>query len=521
MLQVDLILYNAQIIAMNDKDIDINWVAVNDGRIIDLGIEEGYLKYKDMAKEFVNLKGKTLLPGFYDSHVHLVQTGLNIMGLNLSNVESINELLEVVGEEAKKKDRGEIIRGIGLDPLKIKEGRFPTRHELDICAPNNPVWINSIEYHTSIVNSMALHMINIPFNVDGIIRNERNIPNGKLTGKASALVRNQIYKNMNNNIRLEGVNIALNHAVEQGVTSLNALEGGATFHDKDAQFMMKNSHIFPIDITLFYQTIDVDRIIKNDLKRIGGCIFLDGSFGSRTAAISSGYADKGDTRGDLYFTQEELNEFVLEAHRNNIQVTVHAIGTRAIDQILTAYEYCQKIYPRKNHRHRIEHFEMPTEEHIERAARLNIVLSMQPAYEYYWGDKGGMYDTRLGELRQKTNPLRRILDKGLIVAGGSDSDVTPINPILGIHTAVNHPIEEHAITVYEALKMFTINGAKAVFEEEYKGSIEIGKYGDFVILNENPFKVKKDRLKDIQIAATIKEGNLLFIKQGCDINWRN
>lgn len=521
MSRIDLVLYNAQIITMNDKNLDINWVTVNDGRIIDLGTGEGYLKYKDKAKEFVDLKRKTLLPGFYDSHVHLVQTGLNIMGLNLSNVRSIAEVLEIVGEEVKKKNKGEIIRGIGLDSLNIKERRFPTRHELDICAPNNPVWINSIEYHTSIVNSMALHMLNIPFNVEGIARNERNIPNGKLTGKASALVRNKIYKNMNNSIRLEGVNIALNHAVEHGVTSLNALEGGITFHDKDAQFMMKNSQIFPIDIILFYQTIDVERILRNNLKRVGGCIFLDGSFNSRTAAISSSYADKKNTKGSLYFTQEELNEFVLEAHKNNLQVTVHAIGTRAIEQILNSYEYCQKIYPRKNHRHRIEHFEIPTDEHIERASKLNIILSMQPASEYYWGNERGMYETRLGDMRKKTNPLKKILDKGLIVAGGSDSDVTPINPILGIHAAVNHPIKEHAITVYEALKMFTINGAKAVFEEEYKGSIEIGKYGDFVILNENPFKVKKDRLKDIQIAATIKEGNLLFIKQGCDINWRN
>ncbi|WP_207645784.1 amidohydrolase [Geosporobacter ferrireducens] len=508
---IDLILYNGKILTMDGKNTIANWVAIGGGRIIALGQGLPNNNFIKVAKEGINLKGKIVLPGFYDSHVHLVQTGLNALDLDLSSVSSLDQLFNLIRRKVQNTPASEFIRGIGFDESKIKEGRLPIRHELDYCAPNHPLWINRIEYHTSIVNSLALHKLNLPYNLEGICRDERGVPNGVLMGKANAWVRNSIFQKTLDNTRKKGAMKVLENAVRKGITSLNAMEGGFTFHDMDAAFILKNQNIFPIDITLFYQTVDIEKVLQNNLKRIGGCIFVDGSFGSRTAALSRAYTDKNDTLGELYFEQDDLNDFVLSAHKNNLQITLHAIGTRAIDQVLNAYENAQRLHPRGDSRHRIEHFELPSDEHIERARQLGLILSMQPAYELYWGYEGGMYEIRLGEERGKnTNPLKKIVEKGICIAGGSDSDVTPMNPLLGVHAAVNHPKKEFSLDRIDALKMFTINGARAVFEERQKGSIEIGKYGDLVIIEDNPLEIEAQRIKDIQVKATVKEGKILF-----------
>ncbi|HYE82929.1 MAG TPA: amidohydrolase [Clostridia bacterium] len=511
-MKVDLLLYNGTILTIDGNNTVVNWLAAKDGRIIDLGCGSGYEQYLRTTGEAVDLIGKTVLPGFYDSHVNLVQTGLNILSLNLSEIRCMDELFSIIRHKASQLPEGEMIRGIGFDELKLIEKRLPNRYELDRCAPNNPVWISRVDYHTSIVNSLALHMLNLPFNLDGIVRDGRSLPNGQLTGRASALVRSHMLGRISEAEIARGVHKALNIAIENGITSINAVEGGFTFHDKHAEFMLENKNSFPIDITLFYQTVNVEKILEKGLKRIGGTIFLDGSFGSRTAALAEPYSDDSSNSGTLYFSQEELNSFVLEAHRSGLQIAVHAIGSRAIEQALTAYEHAQAIYPRKDPRHRIEHFEMPADEHIQRAKALGLVASVQPTYEYLWGGARKMYETRLGEARRKrTNPFSKYIKAGLIVAGGSDSDLTPMNPLLGIYSAVNHPTVEYAISIEDAIKLFTINSAKAVFEEESKGSIERGKLADLVILDANPLEASSS-LNEISVVATIKEGNILYVK---------
>ncbi|WP_207289612.1 amidohydrolase [Senegalia massiliensis] len=514
MKNVDLILYNGDILTIDENLNTVNWIAIDKGNIIDIGNHDEYKKYIETAKEKIDLMGKTVLPGFYDSHVHLVQTGLNLLSVDLSDVESIGELQERIRKAADKKPECQLIRGIGYDDLRVAEGRMPTRYELDKCAPNHPVWINRVEYHISSVNSMALNSLNIPFDLEGIIRDERGLPDGRLKDKASAYIRGQILNNFSDSIRKKGVNKALNLAISKGVTTVGALEGGFVFHNRDAEFIINNKKKFPIDINLFYQTIDVNMVKEKQLNRIGGCIFLDGSFGSRNAALKEDYSDQKNNKGRLFFSQEELNEFILNAHKENLQITVHAIGDRAIEQILNSYEYAIAKYKRENHRHRIEHFELPSDEHIKRAKDLGLVLSMQPSYEYYWGDKGDLYDKRLGERRKRTNPLKKIIESGLIIAGGSDSDVTKIDPLLGIHTAVNHPNKEYSISAIEAIKLFTINGAYSVFEENIKGSIEIGKFADLVVLDKNPLKVKKEKIKDINVELTLKQGDIIFRNKG-------
>ena len=250
---------------------------------------------------------------------------------------------------------------------------------------------------------------------------------------------------------------------------------------------------------------------------MGGDIFIDGAFGSRTAAISTKYNDC-DTQGNLYFNNGELNYYVGEAHREGLQIALHAIGDRAIEQVLNAYENALEVYSRKDHRHRIEHFELATKEQIDRAADLGLVISSQPTFEYFWGNEKGMYERRLGKtLASRTNNFRYIIDSGIVLCGGSDSDINEINPLLAIHAAVNHPKKNHSIEVVEALRMFTVNSAYANFEEHLKGRLEKGKYGDFVVLNKDILSVERDAIKDILVEATFKEGNMVFCSDDNDM----
>ncbi len=516
-MQVDLLIYNGNVQTMEEGTRACNWFTVKSGRILELGAGNPTREMFESASEVMDIGGKCIYPGFFDSHVHLVQSALNAMALDLSRCESIEEIkMEIKAYiERMTCERDTIIYGFGLDETKLKEKTLPTRKDLDACSREIPIWINRVEYHTSIVNSRALHMCSIPFTLKGIERDASGLPTGRFNSEASAWIRNFMFNKISDQVRLTGVKIVMEDMVKKGVTSINTMEGGYLFHDKDAEFIHENAGRFPIDMYLYYQTLDVRKVMGLGLKRIGGCIFIDGSFGSHTAALSEPYSDKPDSTGSLFFDQETISEFVDTAHRNGIQIAVHAIGDRAIELILNAYERACSNYPDIILNHRIEHFELPSDHQIERARKLGIIISSQPAYEYYWGTGKNMYKIRLGEERRKrTNPLRKMFDAGLVVAGGSDCDVTPCDPLLGIHAAVNHPNEPYALTVAEAIRMFTVNAAMAVGDLENKGTLSRGKLADFVILDENPESADVKRIKDIQVLATYKEGIELYRKEG-------
>lgn len=504
----DLTLYNGKIYTLKNKEESFSYVCINKGKIVSLGnnIDQNLLQ---ASKKIINLKGRVVLPSFGDSHVHLVQTGLNYLGLDLSHITSVNDALVLIEEFSEKTPAGQLIRCIHYDINKVKEKRFPTRKELDRVSHDNPVWINSIEYHMSAVNSLALHLVNLPYYIDGISRDERNLPKGLLTGKASAFFRNKVFDQISDRKRSLGVNKAIENAIKKGVTTIHAMEGGFSFHDKDAQFIIDNLERFPIDIKLFYQSYDLEKVTHNNLPRVGGDIFVDGSFGAETAALTEQY-NNSKGKGNLYFKDDELDYFVKQAVNNNLQISLHTIGDAAIKQAIRSFKKYFITDEIKHLRHRLEHFELSDDQDIRDAKDLNLIISVQPVFEYLWGYKDGMYERKLGDRYLKTNPFKKYLDQGLILIGGSDSDVTGMDPILGIHSAVNHPKPEFSIPIYEAIKMFTKNIAYSTFEEDIKGTIEREKFADLVVLNRDPYVVNNESIKDIEVDLTIKEGKILF-----------
>ncbi|MEA1975250.1 MAG: amidohydrolase, partial [Bacillota bacterium] len=397
--------------------------------------------------------------------------------------------------------------------FSLNENKLPTKEDLDEVAPDIPVFISSIEFHTLTVNSFALHKLELPLTIDKIIKNSNGIPTGQLLDEASILARRKMYEMLSEEEQNKNLLKVQNRILSKGVTSLIAIEGGYLFHNKHVDYLLNNKEKFKFDISILFSTTNIEKVKTYDFNKIGGDIFFDGSFRSHNASISKHYNDDKNEYGKLFFTIEEMEEFVDKSIKENLQVSIHAVGDFGIEKILDVYEKVLLKYPNKDLRHKIEHFELPKDSHIKRAKKLNLILSMHPTYEYFFREDGGMYEKRLGKERAlKTNPFRKIFDKKIIVTGGSDSDVMPIDPLLGIHAAVNHPNVNSRIEPYEALMMYTKNAAFGNFEEKSKGTIEEGKIADIVILSNNPLTINHNKLKDIEVLYTIKNGEIVFEK---------
>lgn len=507
----DLLIINGKCLTMSDDDKEYSWMLIRDDNIQDMGWGDDYKKYIARAGKVIDAKKGTVLPGFVDSHFHVVQAALNSRSLDLSKARSFRDIGTLVSEAAKASPKRNI-RGIGLDAQNLKEGRFPDRTVIDKYCKEAPVFINSVEYQTSVLNTYALLYYKIPFTLEGIDFDENQVPTGIITHYANVLLRENVLKSIPNSTRMEAVNEFLESVIKNGITTINAMEGGRLYCDKDAEFIYESAGKFTIDVVLFFSTMDIMKIKEMQLNRIGGCLYVDGTFGARTAALTFEYNDCPGNMGGLNFTQDALNEFVRECYANKLQLALYTIGDRAIEQAITAHEYALEKTGNTGLRHRLEHVELPTLDHIRRAKKLGLIFSMSPTYEHIWGGPNKLYRERLGDNYKRTNPFSQIIQEGVVICGGSDCDVTPAEPLLGIHSAVNHPVESHRVSVYEAIKMFTCNGAYSIFEEDRKGTLEIGKLADVVILDRDILSTDKKKIKDIKVMTTIKSGRILYNK---------
>lgn len=486
-----------------------NWIAITNGIITHAGYEDEYKKLWTTYKERIDVGNRLVLPGFCDCHAHFVQTAIKGISVDLNGSKNYDEIKQRIDSWVEKHPRTSMIRAFGLEISDLEEGKYPDRRTLDKLTKDYAIWINSRDFHCSMLNTRAFHELKVPLAMDGVEYDSNNIPTGIIYGKVNALTRKKIIQSFSAAERYNSIIELSQNIVKKGITSIHIMEGGYEFYENDAEDMHRYKEDLPIDVNLFYSTMDFNKISKLKLDRIGGDIFIDGSFSSKSAAINENYNNHNEN-GELYFTQEEINEFILKSYEKNLNTTLHAVGDRALEQLLVAHENARIKFPESNLRHRVEHVELSTKTQRKRAKDIGLIFSMQPAYEYFYGGKGRMYEERLGERYRDTNQFRSILDQGIVICGGSDSDLTPIDPLLGIHAAVNHPVEENRVTVDEALKMFTINAAYSVKEENLKGSIEIGKLADLVILDKNIFETTPELIFESKVIGTIKNGCVLY-----------
>ncbi len=508
-----LILHNASILTMDPEgDERATALAAEGDRIVAVGGEDEVLQLAGPETETIDLAGMTVLPGFIDTHVHFVATGMRLHHMmDLTGLGSVDQLLQQVRSEAEEKEAGAWILGWGFDHYALAEKRYPTRAELDAAAPDNPVFLRRRDGHSSIFNSAGLQTLRVSTDTPGYNVDEAGHPTGVLQARANSAANEEIAELLRTpEMGREACLAAAREAVSVGITTLHALTAGEP-QESEGQAIALSREDLPVRVVEYYQTTNVDAVLDAGLPRIGGCILIDGSIGSQTAALQEPYSDDPSTRGVLYFEGEEIEKFMHTAHSAGLQIAVHAIGDRAIEQALTAFESVLGNEPQpERFRHRIEHFLIPTADQMDRAHQLGITPAMQPAFEHFWGGPDGLYASRLGERVQRTNPFRTLLDMGVVVGGGSDSLVTPMNPLLGVHSAVNHPNPAHRLSVREAIGLFTQNGAHQAFEEGDKGSVSPGKLADMVILSDDPTAVSPENIRDVQVKATIIGGEFVW-----------
>lgn len=507
-----MVLLNAKVITMDHNGTTAEAVAIKKERIVAVGSNEKITQFIGEATKILHLNGKVVLPGFIDTHMHLTFTGLALASLDLYEMKSLKEILEKLRARAKTIPEGKLILGFRLDETKYVEKRFPTRFELDEVAPDHYVALLHVTGHACVVNTKTLRHVNLPFNEPGVDKDgNTGEPTGTIRDPILMPVLNRIFEMISDDDFRRAMKIAAEEAVKVGLTTIHTM--GEPAGERTNKILKEIADELPVKIIFYpFITSDIDKGIKNAPKKGGLKVFADGAFENHTAALFEQYTDDPSTKGMLYFTQEEMNEIVLKVHKAGLQLAIHCESEASIEQVLNAYENALREYPRADHRHRIEHYELPAEDQNMRVAKLGVSLSMQPAFIYFWGRPGEKYEQLLGERVKKMHPYKTLLELGILVSGGSDSMVTPMNPLLGIHSLVNNPNVTQRVSIYEALKIFTINGAKIAFEEKEKGTIEPGKFADLVVLSEDPTLVKPDKIKDIDVLMTIINGRIVYQK---------
>ena len=528
-MYADLVLVNGTIRALDGKGGRASSLAVVRDRIVEVSADTTLEDWVGPQTRVVNLGGRTVLPGFNEAHCHVFiygQSKLLWRNLRPDVVDHLDDVLAIVREEAERLPPGRWIRGRGFD-LDALPPRFAiTRHDLDPMSPDHPVCLTRLGGHLIVGNSYALR-------VAGITRDTPDPLGGQIdrdaTGEPTGVFREAAQPLLYDAIpppSLDDTKRCLLAAAEDylaaGITSVQNA-GTVALDMKAFQHLHREGHL-PLRVYLMVKLELFDSLVAagvhtglgDDFLRIGPLkIFLDGSIGAHTAAMCEPYLGDPDNRGILWLEQEELNEKVAQAHDAGFQIAIHAIGDRAIDSALTAYERALRATPNPNHRHRIEHCELCTGPLLDRVAQLGALAVPQPIF---LADMGSAFFKHLGaERAHQLFPLRSLMDRGVVLAGSSDSPVASCNPLEGVQTAVTRRMPNgdvigpgEQLSVAEALRMYTWGGAYASFDEKKKGSIAPGQLADLVVLDRDPFEVSPDQLETIQVDVTIAGGRVAY-----------
>lgn len=502
-----ILLYNGNFFRFDGKK-NYTWLWIQNGYIRDAGYDAWNARYLKEAEEAVNLKGNLVLPGLCDCHVHFIPSALDRMKVDLNGSQNFEELGARLRDQIETRPQEQLVPGCHLECSDLREKCLPDRQVLDSFVRDYAVWIETRDFQCTILNTKALHIAAIPWTMEGVELDESMRPTGRFRGKANTFLRRKMENSYNLQDKERAMLNLSKRLLKKGVTSLHSMEGGEGFPEEDVQLLSACSPKLPLDISIYFGTMKPEKVVEQGLSRIGD-VFLDGSFASGNAAIRRNYQDRPNN-GVLNYTQEEVNQFMLRCYQAELDTSLHAVGSRAMEQALTAHEYAREKTGVRDLRHRIEHAELTTDEQRKRAAALGLTFSMQPAFEYFYGGSRGMYFERLGDLWRQTNPFREIRNAGVRICGGSDSGLTPINPIGGIHAAVNHPADASRLSIEEALSMFTRDAAWVVREEAWKGELEIGRIADLAVIDRNIFRTNPKNIITAEVIMTMKSGAVLY-----------
>ncbi|TFG30232.1 amidohydrolase [Candidatus Thorarchaeota archaeon] len=506
-IEADLVVFNGNIITMDPQRPTATALAVKSFKILAIGEEEEVLDLVPTAKRVIDLGGKTVVPGFIDSHTHLTSSGIKQSHVQLDSVKSPEEVIQKLKDSVDRYPKGEWILGYNWDESEWEDRRYILGKELDEVTNDHPIMITRICGHLASVNSIGLKKLGIDLKQKGVEKDRKGHPTGVLKDI------DEIWEQVRPGPEkvLEGIIAGNKIAYENGITAAvdNAPVGTLRYvREIETRDQLSTRMILNIPVEQMNQMTDIGLTsgMGSPLVKIGGVkIFTDGSIGAMTAHVSKGYLVNPKNKGMALMSASKYASIIEKAVMYNIQTVTHAIGDEAIEMVISTFERLEDKSMLRDQRHRIEHAELINEYQIRRAVSLGLILSMQPNFVGRWQQEGGLYDERLDEETVRgMNMFRVALDNGARLCFGSDG--MPYGPLYGIWSATTHHNERVRLTVEEALRCYTLESAYSVFQENTLGSLSVGKRADFVVLSEDILKVKPETIKDITVEMTIVGG---------------
>lgn len=534
-LYADMIFKNGVVVTVDSANSLCEAVAVKGNRIVYVGDNAGAEMWLGPDTSVIDLAGRALLPGFIDSHMHLGMTGQNaavIIDCNSNKVTSISQIQQKIREAAAKAPKGAWIKATGYEQSKLKEGRHPTRDELDEAAPDNPVQLTRCCLHMGVYNTLALK-------AGGITGPEMFAPgevvvdeNGRMTGLLKETACTYMWDKViyTKDEYLRSFKAANDILLSYGVTSMH----DGSFYGEETiglyQDACRNGIIKVRMYNLLYHAYGKKKTIEwvndfistgihgglgDDHFRLGHVkILIDGSTSGPSCATSQPYSHDPALKGIQLYTQEEADDIIIKAHNAGFNVSAHAVGDVAVDVILTAIERAMAQNPRPC-RHRIEHCGIINENLLSRIKKAGIVPVPNPGF---FNENAEIYVKYYGDRVNWMFPLRAYLDNGITAALGSDSPVIEADPMIGLYGALTRADKcsgivagkDQRIGIMDAIRMYTYNGAYASLEEKIKGSIEPGKLADLVILSENILDTPVEELKSLKADMTVIDGQIVY-----------
>ena len=536
---VDLLLLNGKVITVDADDTVTEAVAVKDGKILMTGLSDEISALACSKTRKIDLKGKTLLPGFIDTHEHCIKRTLQKDWVYCGSpaVESVDDMVDALAVKAAEKAEGEWVIGYWFDESKWGTKQFPTRHDLDRATTRHPIFVLRAGGHNAAANSLALQTVGIdkhsPDPEGGHIERDKNgTPTGRLDELAAMdLVRGKIPAPDPE----ESVEIMVRNWPEVEAELLSW--GLTTIHEAHIKAPQARAYQallaagklcirtgLMLDGMAPYEGHSTSDLSRQGLQTgfgWGDMLYVtgiklgtDGAMGSRTAALNEPYETEPENRGINRVTREELADELVRCHQAGLRVCTHAIGDRAIDMTLDAIEAAVESKPWADHRHRIEHAGYVTPDQFERMKRLGVTVSASIGFCYPIGDSH--YDA-LGAHRMKGYyPMRSFRDNGIVAAGNSDGFGTSwaLTGIYGCATRKTKDgrilAEEECIPIMDAIRAYTINGAYLEGKEAEKGSIEPGKLADFVVLDRDITTTDPAEILKTVVLMTIVGGNVAY-----------
>jgi predicted amidohydrolase YtcJ len=531
-LAPDLVILNASIHTMDEAYPTAGAMAIVGNRIAAIGSTAEIRGLAGKGTRVIDAAGKTVFPGFNDAHVHFLMGGFSLTNVDLRDASSPEELARRLGAYAKKLPKGRWILGGDWDHEKWPGAPLPTKEMIDAVTPDHPVFVNRLDGHMALANSLALKLASVTKETKdppgGLIVRDHNTgePTGILKDSAESLV-DRVVPDKTFDEKHIAAKAATDHAAQVGVTSLTDMSA-----DGDVglyQYMLERgelkTRIYAIRSIVSWEVLaktGVRAAFGSDRLRIGGLKgFADGSLGSTTAFFFEPYNDAPDTRGLLFdqmLPEGTMLKRVEAADKLGLQVMIHAIGDEANFRILEIYRQAAEKNGPRDRRFRIEHAQHLRPSEIPHFGQQKVIASMQP---YHEADDGRWCDKRIGPERSKgTYAFRSLLDSGAVLAFGSDWTVAPLNPLEGIKAAVTrqtldgkHPDgwgPEQKLTLDEAVRAFTVGSAYAEFAERVKGTITPGKLADLVMLDRDLYQVKPADIDKACVVLTVMDGQVVW-----------